>query len=117
MRDPPTGNQIPRDFIRLLPSDIHPPIPHRIAPAIMTADAALNNTNVDLSTAPCLSMAVNFVVRSENDINVGAKGAVTYKNNTMSEYLVTTKERKILLMQWYLLCQPSRNLLMEIVNG
>jgi len=32
-----------------------------------TADAALSNTNVDLLTAPCLNIAVNLVVRFEND--------------------------------------------------
>jgi len=53
--------------MRLLPSDIHPPIPQRIAPTIMTTDAALNNTNVDLLTAPCLNMALNLVVRFENE--------------------------------------------------
>jgi hypothetical protein len=65
--DPATGNQIPRDFIRLLPSDMHPPIPQRTAPTMMTTDAALNNTNVDLLTEPCLNMALNLVVRFENE--------------------------------------------------
>jgi len=67
IRDPTTENQIPRDFIRLLPKDMHPPIAHTMIPMIITADAALSSTKVDLSTTPCLNMAANLVVRSEKE--------------------------------------------------
>ena len=64
---------------------------HGELPGIATFSISTNLTEGLMVNVYRFDAATNKFSLIADNIKVGAKGAVTYKNNTMSEYLITTK--------------------------